>query len=501
MLIVVYVVIALFTFRDYGIAWDEPLQATYGEMVVDYYTSGFQDTRFESFFNLPYYGPLFEVLPALVYRSVPRWKFEIRHLFVTLAATAGLVALLKISRQLSADPRLAAFAILALMLMPGYYGHTFFNSKDIPFAAAFCWSVYTLLRMAGRPGLRPVLLAGVATGLALGIRVGGVLVFVIAGASMLLHAWRSGGGRAALVTVVRRLAAAGVVAWIVMLVVWPWAHSHPIAHPLEALRSSMSFQPPIEVRFAGKTLTSDRLPPQYLAHMFAVTTPLPVLTLIGIGFIVTLRRIAFETLPLAPTMLLAWALIPPLIQVALGSPLYNGTRHFLFVYPAMALLAGTGAVALMDALRLRVIGAAGVAIAILSVVPAMVRLHPYQYVYYNALAGGLSGAAPDYDTEYWDTSHREAALWINDHRCAGRATEVLMRGDQYVQPVLERFVASGVRLSTLRDHGRGDLPPGFDYYVAVRRQEMDANYAAAPVVHRIQRLGTTLAEIRGGCRP
>jgi len=38
----------------------------------------------------------------------------------------------------------------------------------------------------------------------------------------------------------------------------------------------------------------------------------------------------------------------------------------------------------------------------------MVRLHPYQYVFYNALVGGPAGSLGVYDTEYWFTSTRYA---------------------------------------------------------------------------------------------
>ncbi len=31
----------------------------------------------------------------------------------------------------------------------------------------------------------------------------------------------------------------------------------------------------------------------------------------------------------------------------------------------------------------------------------LVLLHPYQYLYYNPLVGGLEGAARNYDTDYW----------------------------------------------------------------------------------------------------
>ena len=36
------------------------------------------------------------------------------------------------------------------------------------------------------------------------------------------------------------------------------------------------------------------------------------------------------------------------------------------------------------------------------------RLHPYEYLFFNRLAGGLHGAAQRYDTDYWVNVMREA---------------------------------------------------------------------------------------------
>jgi hypothetical protein len=39
----------------------------------------------------------------------------------------------------------------------------------------------------------------------------------------------------------------------------------------------------------------------------------------------------------------------------------------------------------------------------------MIKLHPYEYTYYNQLVGGVAGAArKGYLTEYWATSYKEA---------------------------------------------------------------------------------------------
>lgn len=45
----------------------------------------------------------------------------------------------------------------------------------------------------------------------------------------------------------------------------------------------------------------------------------------------------------------------------------------------------------------------------------MIRLHPYQYVYFNSLVGGLKGAFRQYETDYWGLGFKEGTLWFNDH--------------------------------------------------------------------------------------
>jgi hypothetical protein len=42
----------------------------------------------------------------------------------------------------------------------------------------------------------------------------------------------------------------------------------------------------------------------------------------------------------------------------------------------------------------------------------MARLHPYEYIYYNRLVGGVTQAYRDYETDYWGTAFSEAGKWL-----------------------------------------------------------------------------------------
>src|ERR1700704_5447246 len=56
--------VALMTFRDYGLGWDDYTHSEYGELLVALYGSGFADRRALSFVNLYKYGGGFDMLGA-----------------------------------------------------------------------------------------------------------------------------------------------------------------------------------------------------------------------------------------------------------------------------------------------------------------------------------------------------------------------------------------------------------------------------------------------------
>ena len=127
-------------FDEYGITWDEAVQARYGELVVAYFKSGFSDRRCNEFLNLRFYGPFFETLCAVVYSDAGDWKFEVRHLCTGLVGLLIVPGVIRFARCFS-RPGVACFSSLTVLMLPRLVGHAFTNSKDIPFACGFVWSM------------------------------------------------------------------------------------------------------------------------------------------------------------------------------------------------------------------------------------------------------------------------------------------------------------------------------------------------------------------------
>jgi hypothetical protein len=45
----------------------------------------------------------------------------------------------------------------------------------------------------------------------------------------------------------------------------------------------------------------------------------------------------------------------------------------------------------------------------------MVQLHPYEYVYFNRLSGGLKRQSKRFETDYWSSSQRAGVEWLVKH--------------------------------------------------------------------------------------
>ena len=140
-------VLAVLLFRDYGISNDEEVQHRYGELIVDYYASGFRDTALFNYKNLYLYGGLFDIVAVCSPRFCRSIIFLIRHFLSAMIGVAGIAAVWATAR-LIAGPRAGLIALVALAVCGPYFGGMFNHTKDVPFAAAMIGAIYFLLRAA-----------------------------------------------------------------------------------------------------------------------------------------------------------------------------------------------------------------------------------------------------------------------------------------------------------------------------------------------------------------
>jgi 4-amino-4-deoxy-L-arabinose transferase-like glycosyltransferase len=440
--LLVLAAIAAMTFRDYGLGWDDYAHSQYGDLLLAFYTSGFRDTRAFEFINLYMYGGGFDMTAALLAKVLPFNLFETRRLVGAALGLLGLVVIWRLGRRIG-GPLSGLIALVLLAACPLYYGHMFINPKDTPFAVMMAMTLLGIVRAIEeypRPAPVTGLLFGLGLGLSIGSRIMGgfaILYALVALVSIVAVEARIDGLRPAtarLGSFLRALAPSIILAYAAMALVWPWS----VLNPLNPLRTvfyfSQFFEKPWRELFAGELILAPDMPRSYVPVLFGLQLPEIFLALAIAGLVGALAMVARPTSlvrrrAIYLSVVLA-AICPIIVAVATRPAMYNSIRHFVFLFPPLALLGGLAGGFLLERLRQFGRPALIVGIAVLFTglaLPAveMARLHPYQYVYFNQFTGGIRGADGRYMLDYWGLAFKQASqelliqLAQRDERPAG----------------------------------------------------------------------------------
>ena len=423
-----FAAVGLAIFDDYGLAFDDLNQRLLGLEALDHALRALGlpaerelPTDFRRFFGVAFEIPLALGEMALGLRDT-REIILFRHLASHLFfLTGGVFAWLLARRMFAGSPIAALFAMLLFLLHPRIYAHSFYNTKDPVFLAAFVIALYAVHRAFGRNSLSAFALCGIAVGLLTNVRILGAILFPAVlgmlaldfGRAAFAALRRRGSGeetRREILSVSARAAVFALSAALALYATWPflWGKS-PLAfvdgfgilanHPLRTYQV-----------FWGDVYPNTNLPPHFIPVWIAATTPLMTLALAALGICATVRtgaRRPAEALGNSETrfrLLLVACLALTLIALAAIRPnVYDGWRQFYFLYAPVCLLAVCGLRPLASAARslwtrpalrrlpaalrrtrpaLAIYSAAALGIALTAV--EIVAIHPNQGLYFNA---------------------------------------------------------------------------------------------------------------------
>jgi tetratricopeptide (TPR) repeat protein len=489
-LLVIYSGVIFWTFHDYGITPDEGHHVQYGASVMAWYTSGFQDRSIFTWADVWLYGGFYDTVVHLITRISPLDLYDTRHLINAFVGLLGVLIAYRLG-ALFGSPWVGLLAAVFLILTPRFYGHGFNNNKDIPFAVLYLLSLFWQIKVLSalpRVSWRWVAMTGLVTGLAMGIRVGGVLLVGYAGlfwGMWSVLCWRN--GRDTLGTVVKdyvlRMGVMFGIAYGVMLIFWPWAQTDPLRHPFKALTVFSKFPGGHLNFFEGQHFHSYDIPWYYAPKWLLLTLPEFVLVgvvLFGLG-VVVYRRTDLLNLQ---TGLLGFSVFFPLIYLVVsGTSLYNATRHFLFVVPPLVVIAALGCYVIFQGLKnkWRVVLYAVVGVMVMVTLVDMIRLHPFQTAFFNrSVAGGLAGASSAYDTDNYNNGYKQGVLWLHDHAEQGESDRIRVVGGAAIDKILDmsRFAIGGVAWNA-------------DYYLTTTNMRLHT-VIPGEVVHTVERMGVPL---------
>ncbi len=424
----------------------------------------------------------------------PSGSLDFYHLLNLLAALPLFVVLFEMLLAATGNPWAAALGPVFLYLTPRFTGEIPGNPKDVPFATAYFLAlagIHTFLsRRPTTPLLTQALVLGFLFGLAQCTRTLGFslyLVFILYDFHLFYHH-----GKQRWKHWVRHLKETGlllasifIVSNFMMIATWPYLGGNYFTHLLEAFQVSKNFFWNNPVLFEGKQIMATQLPLTYLPVWLTITTPLGIMLLL-----VASARFAGRFIQNELVVLLVCALGVNAGLVVLFHPVvYDGLRHFLFILPILAALAALSAAAWFHepaprALRIVLFGLVLLNLGWIGV--CMIHLHPYEYIYFNGLTGGLKGSVGKFDNDYWGASNKEAVEWVKKNGLSDpkKIYQINSSGNSY--QVLPYFNDQMKWTDNLKDA---------DYYISTTRDGKDKRGNPFKVVLVIEREGAPLCYV------
>jgi hypothetical protein len=510
LLIAVNVLIGFFIFRDYGLTWDEPYFYSYAD-ALGYAYSPANWFRADFDLNNSYgasgedhktRGPAYLFLArnfvygltALGSDSASAW-----HLINFLFFQLGIYFLYRLATRWVS--RSAAFATTLLFAtQPLLWGHAFINPKDPPFLTFFLASVCLGFEMVDAIVARnrnknlKIFVAALVLGIATSIRVlgplAGLLVVIYFISQLKSREWQS-------------LLAYGLLAILFIFLTWPYLWENPFQNFIGVFKLMSDNPTNLSVLFNGQTYRAGELPLRYLPFMLLTTLTEPVWILFIFGVVFAYRKQTRKSSNesnkqfISLSLILFWLLVL-LAYVFIRRPaLYDGFRHFLFILSPVFVLIGFTFEFIFEKInalaRLTVITWLHAVITILFVLPGIlgiVRLHPYEYTYYNSFIGGTDGAFRNYETDYWLICYKESVERLNT--MTSGPVKLFVKREAYVA---EPYANENIIVLDLRN--TPEAVQSGDYVLVNTRLNDDRSTAKdAPTIFEVKRGKATFCMMR-----
>ena len=518
LLIAVNILIGFFIFRDYGLSWDEPHFYSYAEALGYAYSPA---NWFSADFDLnnsygasgedhKTRGPAYLLLARnFVYvlvaiGSKTAWAW---HLVNFVFFQLSIYCMHRISTRW-VRPSAAFATALLFSTQPLLWGHAFINPKDSPFLTFFLASVCLGFEMVdgivenARNKNVKLLIAAFVLGIATSIRVlgplAGLLVVIYYLARLPFSKWKS-------------LIIYAVTAIFVMFLTWPYLWENPIANFFGVFRFMSDNPTNLSVLFNGQAYRAGELPLRYLPFMLGTTLTEPVWILFFLGLIAAYwKMLATPQASASDTtlgtkeitslnLILSWFVIVLAYALLRRPAMYDGLRHFLFILPPVFIFIGFAIEWLFERINMlahsqekaNIWLRAGVIMALLAPgILGVIRLHPYEYTYYNSFIGGTDGAFRSYETDYWLTCYKDAVEHLNG--MTSEPVNLFVKREAYVAAP---YANENITVRELRD--MEETVRSGDYVLINTRLNDDrSTFKDAPVLLTVKRGNATFCIVR-----
>lgn len=425
--------------RDYGLSFDEEIERVTGLVTFKYLLQTFSPgsiAHINWLQNIPdlhtyqdrHYSPIFHLI-CIFFKIIfqvkgSRETYFLTHLINFLTFFAGCFFFYKIIKQRYQQEAIALAGTLLLVLSPRIFADAFYNSKDIVFMSACIIATYTGMQFLRHQNPKYLVLHALASALSIDIRFMGLIFPAVTIGYLVLEAiilrqpasWKRLG-----------MLLPGYMGLTIAFTIlfWPYLWANPVEHFLSIFDRLDRQGQVMTVLYLGQLIPYNQLPWHYTLVWIAITTPVLYSLLFMVGLFFTgralLTRHFYRQQSTWYDLLFVILFFAPLLAVIFTKAiLYDGWRHLFFIYPFFLLIAMRGIWELYRALPALKPGIGKPAKTCFTLILAlhfafimnkMVRMHPFQQVYFNALVD-KENMEQKFELDYWGLSYRQALEFL-----------------------------------------------------------------------------------------
>ena len=431
----VFVLIGLFSYKDYGVSIDEWDLRIHGFVNLKYIMVtlfNYNTVELDKILEIPdlnsiygAHGAYFAVLISYIEYIFKIYDeqsvYFISHLINYFIFIISNFYFYLIIKERFNNFLYGIIGALFLFLSPRIFAESFYNQKDILFMSMFIINIYYALIFIKKPSIKNTLLLSIFSALAIDIRIMGLVLAPIILFFSYIKYLKNKNNNILLFTSFYLL-----LLPLMIFLFWPYLWNNPFNNLIEAfnIMSNYGSRWSGYNLYFGEYVLGSNLPWHYILVWIFITTPLLYSFLFIYGFFnisLRLKKRFFninnknenndlwsgdnELIDLQHYFIF---ILPIILVVTLNSTLYDGWRHLSFIYPSFLYISLKG----INLIHLNFFKYPTFKIFLI-IVPFLLFIsyqmfiyHPHQNVYFNFLVG--KNVHEKFENDYWGLSNKQA---------------------------------------------------------------------------------------------
>ena len=413
---------------DYGVSQDEYALRTHGFVTLKYVGNLFFPDITNFYIgekNIPdlnseyqgksygaYYSALLGLIEIIFNIHDKYYQFLLRHYINFIIFFGSAIVFFKILHIITENKILSFTGFLFLILSPRIFANYFYNTIDIYFLSIIIFLNYFTVKILYVWNFKNLVIVSLFTALVVDHRIAGIY-FLIQNIFFFILILRKNFN---LKKIVNFILIYLILSSLFIYLFWPYLWSDPINNFITAFKEMSAWNYKVVSLFNGEEYISDNLPWFYLFLWIGITLPLLYLFFFLLGILslnLKLKEFIFaKSKYLISYYYFYFTLLGTAFMVILINPnLYNGWRHFYYLYPSILIISIYGVQFFLK--KNKIIKSATYFVIIINflfVINWMINNHPHQQTYFNIFAG--KNVSKNFDMDYWALSYKSQLIFM-----------------------------------------------------------------------------------------